>query len=228
MRLSYGSSCSGSGPCNRSYWPPPRWQPTETRGTRGSHKPSGWRGLGFQAHRLSLYSAIEDAAKKEGDPWRKTHLNQLCIESFNGTTGHPAAPEAWNSATKESNNILISRLDSAKKLADSGDIAAYKIYAQSICTDFRKLLERTVENDLLNDVVKRHRRSVTTDNRIGALSKITRDDCKYIDDLMTKYSCYEHSQSQEGPPAFIPDEAELRIDLVSLKTWRGTFKERAA
>jgi len=161
-------------------------------------------------HRLSLYSAIEDAAKKEGDPWRKAHLNQLCIESFNGTTGHPAAPEAWNSATKESNNILISRLDSAKKLADSGDIAAYKIYAQSICTDFRKLLERTVENDLLNDVVKRHRRSVTTDNRIGALSKITRDDCKYIDDLMTKYSCYEHSQSQEGAPAFIPDEAELR------------------
>lgn len=179
-------------------------------------------------HRLSLYSAIEDAAKKEGDPWKKAHLNQLCIESFNGTTGHPAAPEAWNSPTKESNNILISRLDAAKKLADAGDMAGYKIYAQSICTDFRKLLERTVENDLLNDIVKRHRRSVTTDNRIGQLSKITHEDCKYIDDLMTKYSCYEHSQSQEAAPAFIPDEAELRIDLLGLQTWRGTFKARAA
>ena len=179
-------------------------------------------------HRLSLYSAIEDAAKKEGDAWKKAHLNQLCIELFNGTTGHPVSPEAWNSATKESNNILIGRLDAAKKMADAGDIPGYKIHAQSICTDFRKLLERTVENDLLNDIVKRHRRSVTTDNRIGHLSKITHGDCEYIDDLMTKYSCYEHSQSQEAAPAFIPEEAELRADLIGLKTWRGEFKERAA
>jgi hypothetical protein len=41
-------------------------------------------------HRLSLYGAIEDAAKKYGDDWRKAHLEKRYIESFGGTSGHPA------------------------------------------------------------------------------------------------------------------------------------------
>ena len=42
---------------------------------------------------------------------------------------------------------------------------------------------------------------------------------------MTKYSCYEHSQSEEVP-VFIPDEPELRQDIQSLKDWRERFKNR--
>jgi len=46
-----------------------------------------------------------------------------------------------------------------------------------------------------------------------------------IDDLMTKYSCYEHSQSHEVP-IFIPEEQELRADIESLRDWRKEFAER--
>ena len=99
------------------------------------------------------------------------------------------------------------------------------VQAQGICTDFRKLLERTVEDDLLNQVVRRHRRSVTTDNRLNPLANITLKDCRFIDNLMTKYSSYEHSQSQEVPIS-LPEEPELREDLESLKAWRENFKER--
>lgn len=42
---------------------------------------------------------------------------------------------------------------------------------------------------------------------------------------MTKYSCYEHSQSQEVP-VFIPEEPELRQDIDSLKQWRKEFVAR--
>jgi hypothetical protein len=42
---------------------------------------------------------------------------------------------------------------------------------------------------------------------------------------MTKYSCYEHSQSWETP-SFVPEEPELREDLESLKKWREDFKKR--
>lgn len=178
-------------------------------------------------HRLSLYGAMEDAARKFGDDWKRDHLRQHCIESFSGTTGHPADQQVWSASTKKANNILVSRLDAARKAGAASGPEAYRTLAQGICSDFRKLLERTVEDDLLNAVVRRHRRSVTTDNKLAALSCIDLNDCKFIDDLMSKYSCYEHSQSPETP-VFIPEEPELRADLESLKTWRDDFKKRQA
>lgn len=177
-------------------------------------------------HRLSLYGAMEDAAKKCGEEWKKNNHCQICIEAFSGTTGHPVDEAVWNANTKKANNILITRLTDAKEYWDLGESDNYRIHAQSICTDFRKLLERTVEDDLLSQVVKRHRRSITTDNRITHLPKITKDDCIFLDGMMTKYSCYEHSQSQETP-VFLPDEPELRQDIEALKVWREKFKERA-
>jgi len=176
-------------------------------------------------HRLSLYGAMEDGAKKIGDDWKKQHFRQLCIEAYSGDAGHPVDQATWNAKTEKANNILLDRLGAAKRAGDTGGGEVYRSLAQGICSDFRKLLERTVEDDLLNEVVKRHRRSVTTDNRLGALPYIESADCQLIDNLMTKYSCYEHSQSQEVP-VFIPEEPELRVDIEALKQWRITFTDR--
>jgi energy-coupling factor transporter ATP-binding protein EcfA2 len=177
-------------------------------------------------HRLSLYGAIEDAAKKIGERWMKQHLQQCCIESYSGVSGHPADEQVWNADTARANDILLDRLTSAKNVGDESGAEAYRGLAQGICSEFRKLLERTVEADLLNKVVVRHRRSVTTEGRLGLLSSITSEDCKLIDDMMTKYSRYEHSQSSEVP-TFIPEESELRKDLEALKGWRASFKRRS-
>lgn len=176
-------------------------------------------------HRLSLYGAMEDAARKIGEGWMQQHLHQNCIEAFSGVAGHPADQAAWNANTTKANNILLTRLGEAKRAGDASGADAYRSFAQGICSDFRKLLERTVEDDLLNQVVRRHRRSITTDNRLVLLPHISQADCKFIDDLMSKYSCYEHSQSSETP-SFIPGEPELREDLESLKRWREDFKKR--
>ena len=176
-------------------------------------------------HRLSLYGAMEDAAKKMGADWKSRQLHQCCIEAFAGTAGHPADQQTWNANTKKANNILLDRLIEAKRAGEASGADAYGRLAQGICSDLRKLVERTVEDDLLNEVVKRHRRSITTDNRLAPLPHITQDDCRFIDELMTKYSCYEHSQSTETP-VFIPDEPELRRDLDSLKAWRDEFRGR--
>lgn len=178
-------------------------------------------------HRLSLYGAMEDAAKKLGEVWKKQNLRKHCIEAFSGVAGQPADQAAWNANTATANNILIDRLNVAKKAAETGGAEIYRQLAQGICSEFRKLLERTVEEDLLNGVVKRHRRSVTTDNLLAPLPRITSDDCAFIDDFMTKYSCYEHSQSSETP-LFLPEEPELRRDLEALRNWRKAFKERTA
>lgn len=173
-------------------------------------------------HRLSLYGALEDLARKMGEQWKKTQFHQVCIETYNGVAGQPVNQAVWNSKTEAANNILISRLVEAKKAGEVSGADAYKALAQGICSDFRKLLERTVEEDLLYEIVKRHRRSVTTENKLPALHLISPADCSFIDGLMTKYSFYEHSQSQERP-SFIPDAEELSKDLENLKNWRKEF-----
>ena len=176
-------------------------------------------------HRLSLYGALEDVAKKAGEAWKDTHYHPMCIEAYAGIAGHPAAQDVWNANTKKANNILLTRLDAARKAGEAGGGVAYRALAQGVCSDFRKLVERSVEEDLLNKVVLRHRRSVTTDSRLNGVRQISVEDCKLIDDLMTKYSCYEHSQSTEVP-AIIPEEPELRADIESLKTWRDNLKAK--
>jgi len=176
-------------------------------------------------HRLSLYGAMEDVARKIGEKWKDQHLTQLCIEVYSGAAGQPVAQSVWSAKTESANNILLDRLGSAKRAGDADGGGAYRALAQGICSDFRKLLERTVEDDLLFAVVKRHRRSVTTENRLSALSLIEPEDCQLIDGLMTKYSYYEHSQSDEVP-VFIPEEPELRADIEALKQWRKVFVAR--
>ena len=176
-------------------------------------------------HRLSLYGLMDDAAKKIGEDWKKKNFTQLCIEAFSGAAGHPVEQAVWNGKTEKANNILITRIDAAKKIGDVDGAETYRGLAQGICSDFRKLLERTVEDDLFNEVVKRHRRSITTDNRLGTIHSIEAEDCQLIDRLMTKYSFYEHSQSQEVP-AFIPEAVELKEDIELLKQWRTDFTNR--
>ena len=178
-------------------------------------------------HRLSLYGAMDDAAEKAGAKWKKQHLVQICVQSFQGTAGHPLAQAVWNASTGAANDILLKRLADAVAAGKQSGPDAYRNLAQSICSDFRKLVERTVEDDLLNKVVNRHRRSVTTDHRLAPLPAITTEDCKFIDDLMTKYSVHEHSQSPEVI-VDIPDESELRQDIERLKNWRIEFKRRAS
>jgi len=79
------------------------------------------------------------------------------------------------------------------------------------------LFERLIENDLLSDVVQRFRRAVNTMNKIDNLAKISASDCKLFDDLMSKYSRYEHSQPKETPIALPePDDLQQDIDFYCL------------
>lgn len=176
-------------------------------------------------HRLSLYGVMDDVAKKIGDGWKKANFQQMCIESFGGASGHPTDKAVWSSPTKTANNILLDRLQEASRAGENSGGAAYYALAQGICSDFRKLIERSVEDDLLYKIVVRHRRSISTDGRLPALLGITHEDLKRIDELMTKYSCFEHSQSNEIPIQ-IPETAELRADIESLKQWRDTLDMR--
>jgi hypothetical protein len=74
----------------------------------------------------------------------------------------------------------------------------------------------------LADVVVRFRRAIQTIGKIEKLSKIEPSDCKFFDDLMTKYSKFEHSQPLELPTD-LPQPDELETDIRSLLEWRDKF-----
>ncbi|HEY7250386.1 MAG TPA: hypothetical protein VIG37_07810 [Methylomirabilota bacterium] len=69
------------------------------------------------------------------------------------------------------NALLNERLAAAKKAFAAGD-AEYEPVAKSMCRDVRVLLERVVEHDLVNGVVRRFHRDVNTKGKIQALARI--------------------------------------------------------
>lgn len=173
-------------------------------------------------HRLSLLGMIQFYTEKAN-----IAPEVICISKEPWGTGEPGETPTWAEKPKKANNILLDqRLREAQKVYQEQGQRAYEIHAQSICSDFRKLLERTVEYDLMSDVVQRFRRDVMTKKMCG-LSKITAQDCQTLDELMTKYCRYEHSQPSEAPVP-LPTPEELKKDLEELKAWREEFANRVA
>jgi hypothetical protein len=87
------------------------------------------------------------------------------------------------------------------------------------------IAQRMIEFDLLADVIQRHRRVIKTLNKIGALADIQSEDCRFLDEMMTKYSRYEHGQSREAPVT-LPHPDELSEDVCRLKAWRDGLDAR--
>lgn len=80
---------------------------------------------------------------------------------------------------------------------------------------------------MLNNVVLRFRREVMTKGLLRQLSNITQNDCDLIDDLMTRYSVYEHSQADDLP-AVPPELIQLEADMQSLADWMEDYAKRVA
>ena len=169
-------------------------------------------------HRLSFMGLIGEKAKDissihiRQEPWGAGETGDIPL--------YGKRPEA---ALKD---LASERFPQALNTLQAQGSDAYYPLGKAICSDFRILLERMVEFVLLADVVQRHRRAVNTLGKIQNLVKITMTDCALIEELMTKYSRYEHSQSSEAPVE-LPEPDELNTDIERLITWHSEFTKRA-
>jgi len=171
-------------------------------------------------HRLSMIASIENHAKKLGfEP------NVIGLEAEPWGTGEPREAPLPAQKPKNAINTLIDSVARARKILNDAGKAEYEIQAKSICSDFRITIERLVEYEFLADVVQRFRRDVHTKNKLVKVSKITHGDCSYIDNLMGKYSAFEHSQPKEAPIP-LPDPETLETDLTKLRDWLEEFSQR--
>jgi energy-coupling factor transporter ATP-binding protein EcfA2 len=172
-------------------------------------------------HRLSLLGMVRDYAEKDNvqissctlrrEPWGAGEPGDEAIESDN--------------PKKALNHHLPQRISDAKTVYETSGTTSYEPFAQSICTEIRKTIERLIEFDLMADVVQRHRRGIKTLGKLDKLASIRPEDCDFIDQMMTKYSRYEHAQSQEAPVS-LPEPAELIEDVRSMKEWRDGLDAR--
>ncbi len=170
-------------------------------------------------HRLSFLGLIEDSCDKEN-----IKLDPLYIETEPWGSGEPRNTPLFAQKPKNALNSLIEKLFSVKKIFKEEGYSSYNEKAKTLCSDFRIVIEKTIENVLLLDIIKRHRKDIHT-KKISKLSKINQKDCDLLDDLMTKYSKFMHFPSAETSHK-MPSPEELEKDFKKLKDWIEEFKNR--
>lgn len=179
---------------------------------------SGTRQVIVFTHRLSLLGIISDKAE---------NLHTVHIRREKWGTGQPGEVPLYGKRPEAAlSELKNGRLVRARNTLDTEGAEAYYPLAKAICSDLRILTERIVEFVLLADVIQRHRRAVNTQGKVHQLAKIRTSDCDLIDEIMTKYSCFEHSQPTETPIE-LPQPDELAEDLDRLLAWHSEFKARA-
>jgi ABC-type Mn2+/Zn2+ transport system ATPase subunit len=172
-------------------------------------------------HRLSLLALLETFAGEEG----VVHsINAIGHEGKR--RGVPRDAPMFTQNTKTVLNTLCDqRMTNARKRLAAEGWDGYEIEANAICRDARATLERMVERDLLAEVVRRFNPELQTKGKLNKLAKIEVSDCEFIDEMMSYFSKFIHSQSDETPTP-PPDAEELQSALNKLRDWRNRFEAR--
>lgn len=149
------------------------------------------------------------------------------VELRNEPLGEPISPPTYNGTIKMSSALKSMKQDELtkiKKLYANQEYSIADNYLQAICARFRNLIEQGIEMELLSKVVTRFDYSIKT-MCLRYLHIITDDDINLFEEMMTRYSHFDHSQSVERPVSLPSlDEAEKYIDIVL--AWSEDFKSR--
>lgn len=114
----------------------------------------------------------------------------------------------------------------ATALSRQGDQAGYEQRASYIYGLLREAWERGVEEVLLNGVIERYRNSVET-HRAKHLGDISDEDCKALNDGMSKCSRWLPGHDQAGAEnAPFPEPADLEQDILALEGWLAAIRKR--
>ena len=163
-------------------------------------------------HRISMVVGIYEKAKEY-----KVEYKEISLKSSKSKKGVPSDfSDIGTKSTSQLNTLIDHKLPKLKRLDEFSE--DYLVLFHNICQDFRNVVEKSIEEILLNEVVKRFRREIQTKNKLEKLANITTEDCQMFDRFMTKYSYYDHSMSDETPLIEMSID-ELEKDLKELQTW---------
>jgi len=184
-------------------------------------------------HRLSLACLLRDTYKryaesqKQTGSGKKVSLKEILLCRIEKRIGLTGGLNTLSGSIPQGLESLLGRVKQAKAKEEGGDLTGYQSDVKSICSDMRMLCERSVEEILLLGIVTRFKRGLNTKDKLHPLTKIEAKDCTLIDDMMTRYSVFEHSQSVEIPST-PPSLDDLKTDIENLKTWITEFKKKTS
>ena len=117
-------------------------------------------------------------------------------------------------------------MQEADKLHRDGHQDAYEREASTIYGLLREAWERALEEVLLDGVVERYRPSVQT-RQVTSIADITLEDCKAVEQAMTKCSKWLPGHDQApAARAEHPEPAVLKADIEALNEWISTIRGR--
>lgn len=169
-------------------------------------------------HRISFLVGLIDRCKSEN----VKHEQKFIKSSTNGN-GVSDNEDVYHGKLKTQLKSIAEKLKSYKKLDPDSD--EYQNALDSVCKKFRICVERSVEDVLLFEIVKRFSNRIMTKDKLGKLINITENDCAIIDSMMTKYSFGEHSQSDDGV-IYELDIDEIINDIRAFIDWIESYNKR--
>ena len=170
-------------------------------------------------HRISMVVGLSEIAKKNN-----VKFTELRISGRGQEKGVPIPSADFSTGVHGLINKLIDEnIAKIKKLAPYDSEYDEKIHY--VCQQIRIIVEKSVEEVLLNNVIRRFRRDIKTKGMLEKLASISMDDCKLIDEMMTKYSYYDHSMSDETPLVEFPI-SEIEADALRIRDWLNDKKNK--
>jgi len=152
----------------------------------------------------------------------QTHL----LRTSSGTGEAQDGPPWLAAKVKDRVGTLKSKVQQAEKLFKEADPTIYEVFACDLYGRLRETWERSVEELLLNDSVRRFRRSIET-NRLAKLSDIKPEDIEFVVAAITK--CSKYLRGHDKAVAInepVPAPAELKADIENLENWVSGMRKR--
>jgi hypothetical protein len=136
--------------------------------------------------------------------------------------GVPDFTDAYNGKVDKQLNGLVERIREIQEMDPYS--REYQDACSRVSQQLRICVERSVEDILLQQMVKRFSRRIMT-GKLMRLDRITSDDCNMIDSMMTKYSFNEHSQPEDSPLIQM-DLAETTADIKAFVAWIKEYNKK--
>lgn len=169
-------------------------------------------------HRISMLTGIEETCQLFGVQHKENY-----IRSTTYGKGVSDFPDVYRGDVKKHLTGIKTRITEIKNM--DPDSASYYDALGKQCQQFRICIERSVEDVLLQGMVHRFERRIMTNGKVTKLTRVTLDDCKLVDSMMTKYSFTEHSQPIDSPPVEISID-ELNRDIDEYIKWITDYRKR--
>lgn len=180
-------------------------------------------------HRLTLADSLSskiDDLNKEMKIGGNLPIDFSYIELKKNPLGNPIAFRDFGRVKldKSLNKILNEVIPNLRKESEEMDYDQYALLIKGQCSQFRDLIEKGIETDLLSGVVSRYEKNISS-LKIKKLNAIDKEDVDLFDKMMTKYSYFDHSYATEKPVE-LPEIDELENDVKELLDWTKKYKKK--